>query len=93
MTYPILVEPTDRGYAAAVAGWPELRVTAPTREAALLAVRAALTERMQKAELVMMDIDAEEDPWQAAAGQFADDERLREICAEAYAARDKARVT
>jgi hypothetical protein len=130
MTWPIVVESADQGYTATAVYEFPIRATAPTREAALTAVRAALAEEIRhmnplieaweeqptrlteqliakvmlmkkeqsirlqdqvKTEVVMVDI--EEDPWQELAGKYADDERLREICAEAYAARDKERVS
>lgn len=92
MTYPVVVEQADHGYDAAVLGWPQVRATASTREAALAAVRAALRERLRQADVVMIDPDAE-DPWQELAGKYAGDESLREICEEAYSARDREKVS
>jgi len=90
VTYPVVLEAGGEGYVATLALWPHVRVTAPTREAALARARDALAEQLRSAEVVMVDV--EEDPWQEIAGKYADDERLREICDEAYAARDAERV-
>lgn len=67
-------------------GDPSLCVAAPSREAAVEGLKGQLRERVAQGQLLSVDLDSES-VW-GLAGRFADDPTLRDLCAEAYAARD-----
>jgi predicted RNase H-like HicB family nuclease len=75
----------ENGYAAHALAWPDCVVEATTREDALTAIRAAILEHLEKAEIVTLEIKPEElvNSLQKFAGVWANDsdfdEFLREI--------------
>ena len=84
-TYDILLENLDKkGYTARVLAWPDCVVEAPTREAALMQIRAMILERLAKAEIVTLEIQPEEvnHPWLKFAGMWKDDPDFDEFQAE-----------
>ena len=86
MTLPIVVEQTNGQFTARLAGAPELSGAGPTRSGALAALQAELRRRLKSGELVTLEIEPQ--GVSHLTGRFADDPTLREICADAYAARD-----
>ena len=77
MTFPVLVEPHEGWFAASLAGVPEVRGIASTREEAIAALENQLADRIAQGELLSVEIaDA---GVVGLAGKFADDPCLREI--------------
>jgi hypothetical protein len=87
MSFPVLVHQDNGHFVATLAGVPEVRVTAPTRDGALAAIQTAVQDRMSCGDLVFLDIP-EPEGIMAAAGKYADDEDLKDICEEIYRQRD-----
>jgi hypothetical protein len=87
MSIPILIHQENGHFTATVLGAPDFRVTAGTREIALMKIKAALKNRVTGGELVFVDV-AEPEGILAIAGTYRDDESLREICDEIYRQRD-----
>jgi hypothetical protein len=86
MTFPVIVHPSHGQFEAALVGAPEVKATAPTREAALAALESAITLRLDQGDLVALEL-----PRRGLAGLFGkyrDDPTLREICEAAYSERD-----
>lgn len=90
MTFPIMVESSEGQFRASLVGDPGLCVGAPSREAAVAGLKEQLRQRVAQGQLLSLDVDSES-VW-GLAGKFADDPTLRDICAEAYAARDAERA-
>ena len=90
MTFPIVVESSEGQFRASLVGDPGLCVGAPSREAAVAGLKEQLRQRVAQGQLLSLDVDSES-VW-GLAGKFADDPTLRDICAEAYAARDVERA-
>ena len=97
MTFPIMVESSEGQFRASLVGDPGLCVGAPSREAAVAGLKEQLRHRVAQGrhrvaqgQLLSLDVDSES-VW-GLAGKFADDPTLRDICAEAYAARDAERA-
>jgi hypothetical protein len=86
MTFPIVIERCEGQFRASLVGDPGLWVGAPTQAAAVAALKEQLRERVAQGQLLSVDVDSEA-VW-GLAGKFADDPTLRDICADAYAARD-----
>jgi len=86
MTFPIVVESCEGQFRASLLGDPDLCVGAPSREAAVAALKEQLRERVAQGQLLSVDVDSE-CVW-GLAGKFADDPTLHDICDEAYVARD-----
>ncbi len=86
MTFPIMVEARGGRYAASLAGSPNVRVEEPTRSEAIDALRSKLRQRVERGELLSLEIDAE--GVSSLAGKYRDDPTLGEICEEAYRLRD-----
>ena len=89
MTFPVLVELSEGRFAATLVGAPQVRVVGSTREEAIAALRAEIAQRVQRGELLTLEIDAL--GVADFAGKYADDPTLRPICAEAYRQRDRER--
>ncbi len=92
MTYSILVEESGRhGFQATALGMPECRAVAKTREQALARLRAALAERLSKAEIVEVEIPQQssqtEHSWKRFAGMFEDEPLFDEVLEEIEAHR------
>jgi predicted RNase H-like HicB family nuclease len=86
MNFAVLVEPNNGQYAASLAGVPGICAVGPTRSQAVDALKAELQQRLAAGELLSVEV-----PTRGVtdlAGVFSDDPSLREICEEAYRARD-----
>ncbi len=86
MNFAVLVEPNDGQFAATLAGVPAIRALGPTRSQAVDALKAELQQRLAAGELLLVEIPPR--GVTDIAGAFADDALLREICEDAYRARD-----
>jgi hypothetical protein len=86
MTFPVLVEAHDGQFAASLVGMPQVRVVKPTRAQAAAALKTEIEQRIQLGELISLEIEG--GGVSALAGKYRDDATLRDICAEAYRARD-----
>jgi hypothetical protein len=88
MDCPVALRADDRGYTATSLYWPQVAVSARTRDEALRAAQAELAGQLASCEVVMVEVPGE-DPWQDLIGKYARDDDLREIVREAYAERDR----
>ena len=84
MTYSVLVEENGAdGFQATALGLSECRVVVVTREQALAKLRAALAERLSKAEIVEVEIPQQtsqpEHSWKRFAGMFEDEPLFDEV--------------
>ena len=86
MTFPVLVEPCDGHFAAALVGAPTIRAVGPTRADALAALQSELAQRLARGELVSLEFAPT--GVSGLAGKYQTDPTLREICTEAYRTRD-----
>jgi hypothetical protein len=71
---------------AALVGASEVSATAATREEALSKLESAISKRLEKGELVALEVRRR--GLSGLFGKFRDDPTLREICDEAYKERD-----
>jgi hypothetical protein len=86
MTFPVLVHPADGQFEATLVGAPDVRAIASSREQALAALEAAIAKRLDRGELVALEVHR---PGLAGLfGKYRDDPTLREICEQAYRERD-----
>jgi predicted RNase H-like HicB family nuclease len=76
MTYRVLLrkEPTN-GYVATALDWPHCQVAAPTRQAALEQIQAAITDLLTTSEIVDLEIPIPviPSPYTETFGMFRDD--------------------
>jgi hypothetical protein len=86
MTFSVVVSPLEDRFAAALVGKPEVRGVGGTREAAIAALRAEVAQRVDRGELVTLEI--EPIGVTSLAGKYRDDQTLEGICADAYRERD-----
>jgi hypothetical protein len=86
MTFPVSIQPADGQFEATLVGAPDVRATAATREQALAALEAAIESRLDRGELVALEVRRRGLTW--LFGKYQSDPTLREICQEAYQARD-----
>ena len=86
MSFPIFVHQDNGHFVATLVGAPDVQVTAPTRDAVIAQMQAALRVRMASGELLFVEVPS--DGFMALAGKYKDDESLTEICEEAYRRRD-----
>ncbi len=86
MTFPIAIESHNGTFTASLLGSTSLRAEGATRDQALERLRAFILQRVQRGELVLLDINLP--GVSGTAGLFADDPTLRDICEEIYRARD-----
>ena len=86
MTFRVLVVPCEGQFTAALVGAPEVRVVGSTRGEAIAAIKAEITDRMGRGELVGLEVS----PVGIAdlAGTYVADPSLRQICTDAYRDRD-----
>ncbi len=89
MTFPILVKDRGGRFAASLAGAPDVRVTEPTRSEAIDALRSEILQRVERGELLALEVEAE--GISSLAGEYRGDPTLGEICDEAYQQRDAER--
>jgi hypothetical protein len=86
MTFSVVVSPFEDRFAAALVGEPEVRAVGGTREAAIAALKTEVAQRVDRGELITLDIDSA--GITSLAGKYRDDPTLESICAEAYRERD-----
>jgi hypothetical protein len=86
MTFPVIVHPSNGLFEATLVGAPDVRATAPTREEALAALETVIATRLDHGELVALEVRRR--GLAELFGKYRDDPTLRDICQEAYAARD-----
>lgn len=82
MTYYIVVENGEQGrYTARALGWPETTVQGATRQEVLTRIRQLISARLQRVEIVPMEIEAPfpEHPWMKFAGIFQDDPLFEQV--------------
>ena len=89
MTLSILIEQTNGRFTATLAGAPSVSGVAETRSGAVAALETEVRRRLIAGELTTIEIETQ--GISHLSGRFADDPSLREICADAYAARDAER--
>ena len=89
MAFPALIEPRDEQYAASLVGAPEVAAFGASRGAALAALEALLTQRIDRGQLACIEVSAR--GLLQLAGKYTNDPTLRDICREAYAERDRQR--
>lgn len=91
----VLLPQQDGSVEPTVPAIPDLSMIGRDRERALDLVRCAIAERLDKGDLVVIEvpatIEATQNPWVATAGMFADDPTLEPMLKEIYAARDAER--
>lgn len=86
MTFPVIIHPFEGEFEATLVGAPELRAKAATREQALAALQKAIVTRLDRGELVALDIPR---PGLAGLfGKYRDDPTLSDIRDAAYQERD-----
>jgi hypothetical protein len=86
MTSPATVHPSNGQFEATLVGAPDVRATARTRDEALAALESAIAQRLDRGELVALEV-----PRRGLAGLFGksrDDPTLREVCDAACRERD-----
>jgi hypothetical protein len=86
MVFPVLIHPANGQFEATLVGAPDVRATTSTREQALAALEAAIAGRVERGELVALEVGRR--GLAGLFGKYRDDPTLREICAEAYRERD-----
>lgn len=90
LSYAVMLEEQEQGkYRATVLGWPECQAFGSTREEALTSLRKLVTERLDKVEIVSLEIDRPkpEHPWMKFAGKYKDDPYFEEMQADIAALR------
>jgi alpha-D-ribose 1-methylphosphonate 5-phosphate C-P lyase len=87
MTFPILVTHANGTFTASAFGSTAVCASAPTREAALVAVRARIAELIASGERVFVDVPDSPAPLRPHSDEEA--EHWRETCQEIY--RERAR--
>ncbi len=90
MQVPVIVDAENGRFSASVAGVPELRASAATRDEALAELSRLIHDRMRQGTFTMLDVP--ERNIMDLFGVFKDDETLQEICDEAYRLRDAERA-
>lgn len=90
MAFAVLIQPTNGQFAAALAGAPDVRATAPTRAEALAALETEIEQRIERGELVSLEIGGR--GVSGLAGKYRHDPTLRQICEEAYQQRNSESV-
>ena len=100
MKYTVMLRERSPGYYVAVApAVPECRAEGTTRAATLALLCARLEEWLQQTEITSIEIStgqatpgAEQNPWLATAGIFADDPALEPLLDVIYAERNAERL-
>jgi hypothetical protein len=86
MTFSVVVGAFENRFAATLLGEPEIRATGRTREAAIAALKAEIAQRVERGELITLDIDSV--GITSLAGKYSGEPTLEGICADAYRDRD-----
>ena len=82
LTYEVMLEAEEKGgYRASIFGLSEYQAFASTREEALANLRQIITDRLDKVEIVSIEIERPklEHPWMKFAGMFKDDPYFDEM--------------
>jgi predicted RNase H-like HicB family nuclease len=90
LTYTVMVEQKEGNYQATLWGLPEIQATGKTKEAVLKSIKAFLTTRLEKVEVISDKIDLpakSEHPWMKIAGKYKDDPLFDDMVAEIEAYR------
>ncbi len=89
LNYSVLIQQEAGFYSATVWGLQDCKATGATREEALTNVRQLLIARLEKAEIVSLEIEvpAREHPWMKFAGMFKDDPDFDEMLEDIKALR------
>ncbi|MFB2892208.1 type II toxin-antitoxin system HicB family antitoxin [Aerosakkonemataceae cyanobacterium BLCC-F50] len=90
LNYSVIIEEIKAGlYSATVWGLPDCKATGATREEALTNVRQLLTARLEKAEIVSLEIEIPkpEHPWMKFFGKYKDDPYFDEMLEDIKALR------
>ena len=86
---PVMIESTDGGYRATVAGFPTLSVHAVSKEQALKAIQQGLQEKSERGELAWIDTpESLASPFPVRPPTEAEIEATEEMLAEIYRERD-----
>jgi hypothetical protein len=86
MTFSATVHQSNGQFEATLVGAPDVRASAPSREEALAALESTIAQRIERGELVSLDV-----PGRGVSGLFGkyrDDPTLAEIRDAAYRERD-----
>jgi hypothetical protein len=89
MTFTAVVSPLENQFTAALVGEPEIRAIGQTREAAVDALKAEVSQRVERGDLISLDV--EQIGVAGLAGKYRDDPTLEEICTQAYRERDESK--
>ncbi|MFB2876461.1 hypothetical protein [Floridanema aerugineum] len=84
LNYSVIIEEIKVGlYSATVWGLPDCKATGATREEAIKNARQLLIARLEKAEIVSLEVELPkpEHPWMKFAGMFKDDPDFDEVSA------------
>ena len=86
MSFSVVVHSSQGQFEAALVGAPEVRAAAPTRTEALAALESVIENRIEKGELVTLEVGRK--GLAGLFGKYRDDPTLQTICDEAYKERD-----
>jgi hypothetical protein len=86
MNFSVMVHTAHGQFEAALVGAPDVRATAPTRAGALAALETVIEQRVERGELVTLQIGRK--GLAGLFGKYRDDPTLQDICDEAYKERD-----
>ena len=86
MNFSVKVHSAHGQFEATLVGAPEVRATAPTRAGALAALENVIEKRVERGELVTLQIGRK--GLAGLFGKYRDDPTLQDICDEAYKERD-----
>jgi len=92
MTLNVLIQSNpDKGFIAAVLGWPDFVVTGQTKAEALEKVRAELDRRLTTSEIVSLHYEPANGshPWMKFAGMWKDDPIFEEVLEDIKAYREE----
>jgi len=92
MNVTVLMQSTlEKGYTATALGWPDLVVEGRTKDEALENVRAELTRRLAKSEIVNLQFEPVNGshPWMKYAGMWKDDPMFEAVLEDIKAYREE----
>lgn len=87
MTFPVLIESENGKFVASLLGTSDVRVMEKTRSQAIVSLKAKISQRMEKGELLFLELD--KPGISTFAAKYKSDPTLRDICADAYQKRDE----
>ncbi|HUY32169.1 MAG TPA: hypothetical protein VMV69_05265 [Pirellulales bacterium] len=90
MTVTVLVQQSDGQFSASLVGSSALQVLRPSRAEAIAALQRELAAKVETVEL--LDLEVQPLGVSGFAGEFCDDEALRDICDDIYLQRDADRL-